>query len=97
MGLFKDVKASTIGAEARRAIEVGRRVFTPMLVIPGTKPSMSGAIDDWAVMIDAIEAEGGHWTASQCQVTSLSRTAYSGEPPSGYRPSSPGHDETTGA
>lgn len=58
MGLFKDVKASTLAAEARKAIDAGRGVFTPMLVMPGSKPSMSGAIDDWAVMIDAVEAEG---------------------------------------
>jgi hypothetical protein len=74
MGLFKDVKASTIGAEARRAIEVGRRVFTPMLVIPGSKPSMSGAIDDWAVMIDAIEAEG--WTLDRFTVSGDKPVAY---------------------
>lgn len=67
MGLFKDVKASTLAAEARKAIEAGRCVFTPMLVMPATKPTMSVGIDDWAMMIDAVEAEG--WLLDQFAVS----------------------------
>lgn len=74
MGLFKDVQASTLAAEARKAIEAGRCVFTPMLVMPATKPTMSVGIDDWAVMIDAIEAEG--WTLDRFTVSGDKPVAY---------------------
>lgn len=65
MGIFKDAKSDAIGTEARKAAEAGRTVFTPRLNLPGTHHGMSGDIDTWGLMIQAVEAEGWslqHWT-----------------------------------
>ncbi|MFK0057981.1 hypothetical protein ACIQTN_01920 [Streptomyces werraensis] len=66
MGFLKDAKASTLGAEAKKAAEKGRKVFTPFLNMPMTQTGMSGNVDDWAQMIEAVEAEG--WTLAEWTV-----------------------------
>lgn len=66
MGLIKDVKAGTIGTEAAKARDKGRGTFAAMLNTPMSQHGMSGGIDDWAVMIDAVEAEG--WVLSSWSV-----------------------------
>lgn len=58
MGFIKDVKASTLGTEAQKALDAGRAVFTPKLNTPVSQSSGSGNIADWSVMIEAVEAVG---------------------------------------
>ncbi len=58
MGFLKDAKSETLAKDARRAAEDGRGVFTPLLAFPASKPGMTGGVDDWAAMVDAVEAEG---------------------------------------
>lgn len=65
MGIFKDAKATSIGIDAKKARDAGRSVFTPLLNLPGSQAGISSGIDDWAVMVEAIEAEGwtlAHWS-----------------------------------
>lgn len=64
MGIFKDAKANMVAQDARKARQAGRQVFAAMLNTPFTQHTMSGEIADWAIMIEAIEAEGWqltHW------------------------------------
>lgn len=59
MGMFKDVKESTMGADARRAYEAGMFVFAPRLKTgSGTQHTFSGPNASWAEMVEAVEAEG---------------------------------------
>lgn len=65
MGFIKNAKSDIVGAEARKAAEAGRGVFTPRLNMPGSASGLSGDIDTWGLMVEAIEAEGWtlvHWT-----------------------------------
>ena len=66
MGFIKDIKGDSIAKDAAKALEAGRSVFTPILNMPGSNPGMSGAVDDWAVMVGAIEAVG--WRLDQWAV-----------------------------
>lgn len=68
MGLIKSAKATGLARDAQHAIEDGRRTFTPLLNTPAFNAGLSGAIDTWSTMIDAIEAEGWrleHWAIGQ--------------------------------
>lgn len=58
MGMIKDTKATMLATAARKAADAGRRYFTPFLNHPVVLATQSGAIDDWAIMIEAIEGEG---------------------------------------
>jgi hypothetical protein len=60
MGFIKQAKQDAIAKEAERAVEEGRRVFTPKLNTPMTQHGLSGSIAGWAEMIEAIEDAG--WT-----------------------------------
>lgn len=62
MGIFKDLKSSMVGKEAAKAREDGRLTFAALLNTPASHTGVSGVIDDWGVMVDAIEAEG--WSLS---------------------------------
>lgn len=67
MGFMKNMKVDAITAEAVKAAEAGRGVFTPKLNTPATQAGLTGDISDWAVMIEAIEAAGWdltHWAVS---------------------------------
>lgn len=66
MGFIKNAKADSIAKEASKAMESGRSVFTPLLNMPSSNAGLSGAIDDWAAMIDSIEAAG--WRLDQWSV-----------------------------
>lgn len=66
MGIFKDAKASTIGAEAKKAADNGQAVFATLMNSPSSHHGMSGEINDWSLMIQAIEAEG--WRLSEWSV-----------------------------
>lgn len=68
MGIFKDTKAGALGNAARKAREDGRGTFAAMLNSPMTQADLSSEIEDWSVMIDAVQAEGwalAHWTVGQ--------------------------------
>lgn len=59
MGFIKSVKTDIVATDAAKARKAGRRVFTPVFNTPASRQNgMSGAIDDWAAMVDAVEAEG---------------------------------------
>lgn len=68
MGFVKDAKADMVAKDARKALDAGRAVFAARLNMPSSQAGgMSGAIDDWGVMIEAIEAEGWaltHWSTA---------------------------------
>jgi hypothetical protein len=64
MGFIKDAKSNIVGTEAAKARDAGRTVFTPRLNMPSSQPGLSGDIDTWGLMVQAIEAEGwtlAHW------------------------------------
>lgn len=66
--MLKTAKAQTLADEASDAIAAGRMTFAAMLNSPKTRPDMSGGIDDWSQMIDAVEASGwrlDQWTVGQ--------------------------------
>jgi hypothetical protein len=68
MGFIKDVKAGVLAKEAARALDGGRRTFTPILNTPSSQTGMSGNIDDWSAMVDEVEAVGWrleHWAIGQ--------------------------------
>jgi len=58
MGFIKTAKANAISSDAQKAWDNDRTVFTPILNMPGSKFGFSGAIDDWALMLDAIADVG---------------------------------------
>jgi len=58
MGFIKEAKAQAVAQDARKAWEAGRSVFTPILNVPATHPGMSGAVDDIALMVEAITGVG---------------------------------------
>lgn len=65
MGFFKDAKSDALATEARKAADAGRTVFTPRLNLPSSHHNMSGDIDTWSLMVQAVETEGWaltHWT-----------------------------------
>ena len=67
MGIFKDAKAATLAKEAAKARDNGQVVFAAMLNTPATQHTMSGEINDWSLMIGAVEAEGwflSHWATA---------------------------------
>lgn len=67
MGLIKDMKTETLAAEATKALDAGHYFFTPRLNMPGSAHGMSGNIDTWALMIQAIESAGWaleHWSVA---------------------------------
>jgi hypothetical protein len=67
MGFIKDAKQQMLSAEAKRAIEEGRTVFTPMLNTPMSQHTMSGSVAGWAEMIESVEREGwilADWTVA---------------------------------
>ncbi|MFB6726832.1 hypothetical protein ACFCV3_42075 [Kribbella sp. NPDC056345] len=68
MGLIKNAKTDTLGGLARKAREAGQTTFAAMLNYPATQPDLSGEINDWSVMVEAVEAEGWqlvNWTVGQ--------------------------------
>lgn len=68
MGFIKNAKTNLVLDAARKARESGRQVFAAVLNSPGLRPDMSGGIDQWADMIDTVEAEGWRleqWTVAQ--------------------------------
>ncbi|MFD8618282.1 hypothetical protein [Streptomyces sp. NPDC059513] len=66
MGFLNSAKSDMLGKAAKEAHEKGRKVFTPFLNMPATQGNMSGPIDAWAEMIEAVEAEG--WTLAEWSV-----------------------------
>jgi hypothetical protein len=58
MGFIKDVKATTMGKDAAKAWDAGNAYFTPLLNMPATRPGLSGAVEDWPLMLDAITEVG---------------------------------------
>lgn len=66
MGIFKDAKRNAIAEEAQRALEEGRRYFTPKLNTPMTQHGFSGSIAGWAEQIEAIEDAG--WVLAEWAV-----------------------------
>lgn len=67
MAWIKDAKAGSIAGEAAKARDNGRLTFAAMLNTPSSQVGLSGGIDDWAAMIDAVEGEGWrleHWAAA---------------------------------
>lgn len=68
MGMMKTAKAESLADDAAKATAAGRRTFAAVLNSPRTRPDMSGGIDDWSQMIDAVEAQGWRleqWTVGQ--------------------------------
>lgn len=78
MGWIKGAKANQVAKDAAAAIQSGQNVFTAKLNLPATQLNMSGGITDWAVMIDAIEAEG--WRMVAWSVTTDSKGRSEGYP-----------------
>lgn len=66
MGFVKNAKENIVRAEAERAIQEGRTIYTPMLNTPMTHGGLSGSIPGWAEMIEAVEAVG--WVLSEWSV-----------------------------
>lgn len=65
MGWMKDSKATAMQGQAVRARDDGRVIFAPMMNSPWWKTGFSGAITDWALMIEAVESVGyrlEHWS-----------------------------------
>lgn len=60
MASIKALKANAIAQQAKWAIENHHTHFTPILNMPMFHVGFSGAVFDWAMMINAIEREG--WT-----------------------------------
>ena len=58
MGLIKQAKQNMVAAEAKRAIEEGRKVFVAKLNPTLTSGSISGSLGGVAEMIEAIEDVG---------------------------------------
>ena len=67
--MMKKAKADMVSIEAKRAVEEGRTIFTPMLNTPMSQSASfapSGSISGWAEMIEAIEEHG--WALAQWAV-----------------------------
>lgn len=58
MGMIRDVKAQTVARDAANARAAGRQVLAVKLNYPGFKPDFSGEVEDWSVMIQAVEEQG---------------------------------------
>lgn len=58
MGMFKDVKSTTMGKDAQQAWDDGSAFFTPILNMPATRPDLSGAVADWPPMLKAVTDVG---------------------------------------
>jgi len=58
MGFIKEAKAQVVAKDALKAWEEGRSVFTPILNTPATHTGASGAVDDIALMVEAIIGVG---------------------------------------
>ena len=77
MGIFKDMKAESIGKEAARATEEGRRVFIARINVGVTHHNLSGSVPGLAEQIEAVEAAG--W-----QLDQMSWTRDAKDKPEGY-------------
>lgn len=67
MGFVKQAKAEHVASDARAAREAGHQVFVARLNTPTWQFGISGSIETWSGMIEAIEAEGwamSQWTAA---------------------------------
>lgn len=69
MGWIKDSKANKLREEARAAYERGQSVLMTVMKVPNTRPNWSGEVNDWSLMVQAVEAEG--WTVEQITGTSV--------------------------
>jgi hypothetical protein len=68
VGLIKTTKANDLAAKARKARQDGQGVFCALLNFPATHPGISSEVDDWSLMVDAVEREGwqlSQWTVGQ--------------------------------
>lgn len=68
MGWVKDAKASKLRDEARSAYARGQSVLMTVMKAPNTRPNWSGEVNDWSLMVQAVEAEG--WTVESVSGTS---------------------------
>lgn len=62
MGFVKQAKQNMVTTEAQRALEEGRRYYTPKLNTGSLQSGTSGSISGGAEMIEAVEACGWHLT-----------------------------------
>lgn len=58
MGWVKNAKASSMAREATEAWGADAPFFTPLLNMPATRAGLSGAIEDWPLMLTAITDAG---------------------------------------
>ena len=58
MGFIKDMKVSSMQAEARKAHDGGQWLFAAVLNSPGSRLDMSGEVKDWSLMLQAVEECG---------------------------------------
>lgn len=62
MGWITNTKSKILFQDAQKAWEAGHMVFAPMLNTPAMNSGLSGAVGDWAEMIEAVEAVGWRLT-----------------------------------
>lgn len=58
MGMIRNAKVDKLAGQARDAHAAGQYIFAAMLNSPWSNMGLSGEIQDWSHMIEAVEREG---------------------------------------